>query len=790
MKPNIYLIGNAHLDPAWLWRLDEGFEAFLATCRSALERMQETPSFIFTCSSAACYNYVEQTDPGLFKQIQEAVQAGRWEIVGGWWVEPDCNIPLGESFVRQALYGQRYFMSRFGKTCTVGYCIDSFGHNANLPQLLSRAGMNSYIFMRPERDELELPSNLFRWRATSGDEVTAFRIPFHYSNFRHSVGEKLDLLIKQDDFRGATPWMLFYGVGNHGGGPTKQQIAEILARKMTMNRTDAFFSEAEKMKEHLSVYRGELQHHAIGCYSNHSALKAANRKAEHALLRAEKLGVLSESITGQALDYSEFDRAWKNVLLNQFHDILGGVSTEEVIMDAFDCFGEAIAIASRSERISLQRIRNGIDTSDAVESLIVFNPHFQKYNGLIEFELWNSEGGEKERPIEGVMLITESGKHVDTQQIESKAKIGPDRVRFLSMCEIPPFGWRRYKLQRSSTVSKQPQMFATDRMLKNGRIGFSIERKEGSAEDWLFYTPLEVFKDLSDTWSHGVTSYSDKLGEFSLRKVEVIEEGPIRAKLRLISQYNSSTCEQNISLYDTGNEIIIETLLDWREPHAVCKMSFIHGMNVLHFHSDIPYGVIERQCDSKEYPVTSWAFVSDGRKGLGVLSDSKSSFSCDGNKLSFVAARSSLYAHHEPPHVLKPSETLRYLDHGIQQFTTKIVLGHTTYMDAQMVQKSLEFHEPPVAAVESSHAGVLPNEYSGGSDLAGGVVVTSLKPGIGEKGAVVRLWNSTNDTKQTEVEISTLRNTWRVTLSPYEIKSYRLLMDQVQEVTLIEDFLP
>ena len=165
------LVGNAHLDPAWMWRMPEGLEAFAATCRSALERIEEFPpddrssGFIFTASSAAHYAFVEKTDPKLFSRIQQAVRDGRWAIVGGWWVEPDCNLPSGESFIRQALLGQRYFESRFGKIATVGYNIDSFGHNANLPQLLHKAGLTSYVFMRPNQDEKHLDAALFEWEA-------------------------------------------------------------------------------------------------------------------------------------------------------------------------------------------------------------------------------------------------------------------------------------------------------------------------------------------------------------------------------------------------------------------------------------------------------------------------------------------------------------------------------------------------------------------------------------------------------------------------------------------------
>ena len=152
-EKKLYMIGNAHLDPVWLWQWQEGFQEVKATFRSALDRMKEYPEFIFSSSSAAYYEWVEQNDPKMFAEIKQRVNEGRWQIVGGWWVQPDCNIPSGESFARQGLYGQRYFKEKLGVTATVGYCVDSFGHNGMLPQILSKSGMNAYVFLRPSPHE-------------------------------------------------------------------------------------------------------------------------------------------------------------------------------------------------------------------------------------------------------------------------------------------------------------------------------------------------------------------------------------------------------------------------------------------------------------------------------------------------------------------------------------------------------------------------------------------------------------------------------------------------------------
>ena len=163
LNPKLHLIGNAHLDPIWLWRWQEGCGEVLQTFRSALDRLNEYPELVFTCSSAAYYKWVSEIDPDMFEEIVEMVKKGRWVPVNGWWVQPDCNMPSGESFARQALYSQYFYYKKFGKICRSGYNVDSFGHNGNLPQLLRQGGMTNYVMMRPGTHENSEVPEKFLW---------------------------------------------------------------------------------------------------------------------------------------------------------------------------------------------------------------------------------------------------------------------------------------------------------------------------------------------------------------------------------------------------------------------------------------------------------------------------------------------------------------------------------------------------------------------------------------------------------------------------------------------------
>ena len=190
----LYFMGNAHIDPVWMWRWQEGASEVKATLRSALDRMNEYPEYFFVCSASQIFEWIEEYDPKMFEEIKERIKEGRFVIVGGWYIQPDCNLPSGESFARHGLYGQRYFKEKFGVTARTGYNVDSFGHNANIPQLLKKAGMDYYVAFRPGTHEKDLPSHVFRWRSPDGSEVLFGRLLRVYNSSMNRLGnnEKFD----------------------------------------------------------------------------------------------------------------------------------------------------------------------------------------------------------------------------------------------------------------------------------------------------------------------------------------------------------------------------------------------------------------------------------------------------------------------------------------------------------------------------------------------------------------------------------------------------------------------
>jgi alpha-mannosidase len=292
------------------------------------------------------------------------------------WIQPDCNIPCGESLSRHMLISQRDFKGKFGKTAKTGYNVDSFGHNASLPQILSKSGIDSYVYMRPDpwgEKKYPFKSNLFKWRSPDGSEVVTHRILHSYG--MGLGGGDFDAVEKKAGEDNEDK-MLFYGVGNHGGGPTVKMLERLESRKKENQNfeyicagPEEYFAHIKEQNYDLPILTGDLQHHASGCYSANAMVKYQNREAENRLLSAEKYNLLAKETLGFKYDNAKLNYAWKNVLFNQFHDIMGGCSIKEAYSDAGETYGESLAIASKTINASIQKISWNIDTAKTVKYL-------------------------------------------------------------------------------------------------------------------------------------------------------------------------------------------------------------------------------------------------------------------------------------------------------------------------------------------------------------------------------------------------------------------------------------
>lgn len=804
----LHMIGNAHIDPVWLWRWQEGFHEVKASFRSALDRMNEFDDFVFVASSAIFYDWVEKSDPEMFAEIQRRVTEGHWEIVGGWWIEPDCNIPSGESFVRHGLYGQRYFKEKFGVIAKTGFNIDSFGHSNTLPQILKKSGIDHYVFLRPMPHEKDLPSRLFWWQADDDSHVLAFRIPFQYNTWMPDIEDHAqccgdEMHEPMDEF------MCFYGIGNHGGGPTIANIETIhqldadqeFPYALKCSTPGRFFQAAKIKSWPIPVVHDELQNHASGCYAVHSGIKRWNRIAENRLLAAEKWSILADWVNAQPYP-GDFEHAWKQVLFNQFHDILAGTSLPEAYEDARDSFGEAIAIADRSFNYAVQSFawNIGIPKSDDTLPIVVFNSHTWPVQQTVELE--------SHRIPESAALVDNLGTIIPYQQVQSSSVT--NRIRLSFTAQIPALGYRTYHLlledPRSQTPPNFPEVQTSDHTIENGIFRLEIDPKTGCVASLrdkrtnteVFSGPAArpvVIEDTADTWGHDTFRWDDVIGTFEVVDVKLVEHGPVKSVIRVTSTFNLSTLTQDFCMYPDREQIDVHVIVDWREQLKMLKLRFPVNIEGTTGTRASAYGHIEYSDDGDEYPMQEWVDVSGmvpGKAipyGLSLLNDGKYSLDINGSDIGLTVLRSPAYAHHIPAE-LKPGIQYEYIDQGIQQFTYAILPHPGSWQSAGTVCRAAELNQRPFAIFATFHPnGKLPQSDSFISVEPENVIVTVVKKAEEDDGLILRAVETSKIATHGVIILSKWERTINADFAPCQIKTFHVPRDPalpVREVNLLE----
>ncbi len=798
----VHLIGNAHLDPVWLWRWEEGCAEVMATFQSALERMEDFDGYVFTCAGAQYYKWVEEMDPVMFKKIQQRVAEGRWRIVGGWWIQPDCNAPSGESFARHSLYSQRYYQRAFGVTCKTGYNVDSFGHNAMLPQILKLSGMDNYVYMRPMRDiekKYDFPQNAFWWIGADGTRVKTYRIPAHVAHGGYATADPEGTVAKARELadrsgKDGIPEMCFYGVGNHGGGPTiatMNALEPILDGDIGYSSPDTYFAS---LKDDLPELKGELQHHASGCYSSVMEVKALNRKAEYRLQAAEAFELMARH-AGVLTDRTDFAALWENVLFNQFHDIMGGCSIRAAYDDVREAFGESLNGASRAWNRAAQAITRQIDTG-------MGRPLGR--NNRIDWR-WNSVPGRGTpvtvfnpfswpitSPIRTNARFTaitdENGRRLPTQRVRSGVTNGADdKHEDVFVAQVPPMGWRTYELYTGEAPCPPEPVEGTleagDSWMENDFLRVEFDPATGAmtrlfdkvSKEERLASPagaLVVDDTKNDTWAHGIFAFRDVVGSFGSAALKLTEKGDVMACLRVETRCEGSTLRQIYTLYRNQPGLQVDVKVFWQEKHRILKLSFPTG-RAGDVTSSIPYGFLNRPQDGDEQPMGGW--VRLGRFGLAT--DSRAAYDAQDGELRLTCLRSPIFADHFGVR----DDQCEFSEQGESRFSYTLM--------AQADNESLS-HEaarltcPTEFLITTHHTGTLPASFSALS-MEGNAEATVLKFAEDGNGMILRLHETRGETSP--VKVCLYGAAWTDTLRPQEIATYRIQGGKATKVNILEE---
>ncbi len=812
----IHLIGNAHLDPVWQWRVPEGLALVKSTYRAALDRMKEYPDYIFTSACASYYKWIELSEPEMFEEILRRYKEGRWAITGGMWVQPDCNIPSGEALARHFLYSQKYFKEKFGETVKTGYNVDSFGHNGMLPQILKKSGIDNYVYHRPNHFEEKpnLPEKyLHYWSSPDGSEVMAFRIPWGYGGDiqDHYVEEVKEM---------SQPMMLFYGVGNHGGGPSIKQLnyAEKLRKEYGKDTilyasVDDYFKYIKDNEEKIDIphVNEDLQHHASGCYSANSTVKEKNRRAECELVYAEKIDLMSTLLTGSEPKSKSIEKAWEIVMFNQFHDILAGCSIKPAYTDAYNSFGSAAETALQVGTFGAERISWRVNTTKFLENkpsekrdrlwvregegspMVVFNPHSFPVKAKASFGIgW----------VSGV--VDSDDNDVPFQLIRAPYTDGEHFLQCMFEVELEPYGYATYYIfkddQNHQPKPIENEFIITENTIENSKVKITVNKHTGAIDS---YFDKETGKELAagpiakaiieddhhtDTWAHKVFDFNKDIGCFSDAKIEIVETGYLRATLKVTTTYSRSTLVQYFSLYRGSKNIEVRCKLNFGEHYKIAKLSFPMSIDNPEAVYSMPFGFIKKDANGLEEPAHGWISVADkeNKNGFALINNSKYSFCVNNNEMRMVIARGSAFLDHYGQDYR--DNEMDFLDQGEQEFEY-IIMPFDKDDYSEIVKASEVLNTPVKLYHETHHKGTLSPVYSGLSLSADNIIVQAMKYSEDGKSVILRTFEASGKETEAEIDLKILNIKCSFRWLPQEIKTIAINLEtlEAKEVLIIEE---
>lgn len=762
-KFTLHFTANAHIDAAWLWRKKETIDVCYHTFSSVMNmykaRTDETKTnFAFAQSQAAFYEWMRDLYPDLFEQIKEKVNEGNWEIVGGMWIEPDCNLPDGVSWSRQLLYGQKFFENNLGKRAMIGWNPDSFGYTWNMPQFFINSGIDVFITQKIGwNDTSVFPYRVFWWRAPDGSQILSY-FPFNYVNDIENPYQIIDWLRQFEANTGFKNMLVLFGVGNHGGGPSIEMMKRIdrlqkvdIFPKIKYGTSEEYISWLKNQDlDNLPVWKDELylEYHR-GTYTSQSNTKKYNRIGENLMTNAEKAASLA-SLYGFNYPQQMITKGWKNVLFNQFHDILPGSSIREVYLDSDKDYKEAFKLGEYVLESSIKSIASNINM-EAVEGkpVVVFNPLSWARSDVVKLNLPDGDKNNYEVYDISDNKIASQINNVDLLK---------NQIIFIAE-NIPSMGYSVYQLRKVSTgksikeqsVSVSAQQDAPPRVInasiENDYFKVTVDLDSGWVKSITdkktrkeiltgYGNRLQLLEDTPtawDAWNIGLTGVEYPT---NFRKVEFVESGPVRNIIRVKRDYlkpgtkkafptedfPNSFFEQDIILYNGIDRIDFVTRAEWFEEKTMVKVLFPLSVSDTVATYEIPYGTIKRSTTLKslydkgkwEVAGLRWADLSNDDYGVSLLNKGKYGYDIKGNDMRLSLLRSPKW----------PDETA---DMGFHEMEYSLYPHEGRIKKTDVIRKGYEYNNNLIGIIVESTEGSLPTSFSFAKIEPGNLMLASIK---------------------------------------------------------------
>ena len=799
-------VGHTHIDVAWLWDLYQTRHKAVRSFATMLKLMERYPDFKFMSSQAQLYEFVKEDQPELFRRIQEAVRRGQWEVEGGMWVEADCNLSGGEALVRQFLYGNEFFMEEFGQRSRILWLPDVFGYSAALPQILKKSGIDYFMTSKLSWSEFNLsPYDTFLWKGIDGSEVLTHFTPSRDYTGNGTYESHTDLayfttynaMINPSQVKGGwqrfqqkgldNEFLMSFGFGDGGGGSTDWMIEN--ARRMRVPLAGSpvvkqefardFFTKLEKRvlgDPRLPKWSGELylEYHR-GTYTAMARNKRFNRKMEIALRETELWCEYASRLTGAAYPNDELRSIWREMLTEQFHDILPGSAIEKVYEDSLEIYGRLFAAVDALRERAMQALARRVRGDIAL-----FNSLSSVRDDVVWFDA-----------PEGVSSLRgEDGRLWPVQRVDGRCAAYVEGLRPMT---ATPF-WFCDEAVGADAPIVSAQGFETpffrgafDKAMRivslvDKRTGREIARPGQALNRIVCY---ENQPHNYDAWDINIY-YSERHWDVDeVLGAEVVARGPVLSKLRVTWRCNKSTVRQDIVFYNDLDRIDFENTVDWKEQHYLLKAHFPVDVFYNEATFDIQYGNVKRAThknttwDIARFEVCAhkWIDVSEAAYGVSILNDCKYGYSVDENGMAVTMLKSST--------VPNPSA-----DQETHVFTYSLMPHAGTWREAAVPEKAYRLNIP-VTALPGGGEGEL---ASFAAVDAPNVMVETVKRELHGEGTILRLYECYGARSQVTLKLGKAPASMRLvslmeddlgevrpdgdrytfTIKPYEIVSFRL----------------
>jgi alpha-mannosidase len=754
-----HLTGNSHIDAAWLWPWTETVDVVKRTYGTALQLMYEYPDYTFTQSAAAYNEWLAQKYPDINAEITQRIKEGRWEIVGGMWVEPDLNMPDGESLVRQILVGKRWYKQAYGVDVRIGWNPDSFGYTWQLPQIYKKSGIDYFVTQKMAwNDTNQMPFKFFWWESPDGSKVLSY-FPHDYANDNlNLVRLSRDYVIAQKQATGLPGIMDLYGIGDHGGGPTRAILDEgfhwaapgHVTPKIEFGTAQSYFTALEKQiapespewdyrsiakgytppeavegKVSIPTWKSELyfEYHR-GVMTTQANHKRNMRESEEEVINAEKWASLAWILAGRAYPSPELTEDWKKVLFNQFHDLAAGSGIGQIYRDAQKDYDVVRWSTNEIDAGALARVEESINTQGEGIPIIVYNPLGWERSGTVKVRIQ----GKGAKSFEVPLLVT----HVPALGYKVEYIGGRKHTDYFG-------GSMPAESGNLITLDTRRVHVAVDKTTGCITSLFEKATKSETVANGACGNQLQFFKDTPkeyDAWNVDPGTLDTAPATIARAdSVEVINQLFGAEGIRITYHRQDSKFVQTISIPNEADYIDIDNEIDWHESHVLLKAAFPLAASGPFATYEIPYGTIERPTTRNnswekaqfEVEAIRWADLGDGKHGLSVLNQTKYGYDAVGNTLRLTLLRSPKWPDPDA-------------DMGHHHFHYALYPHAGTWKDALTVRHGYEYNYPLTAVVTTAHTGSLPASHSFASVAPENVVLTAVKKAEDAKGLIFRVY--------------------------------------------------